>query len=1140
MGHWQYIPWQDPRAPLIFLCMVPLLCSCKETMSITKQYKQDLNHEDFLELQNLPSSVTNSNISVDYLCTRPCTVHLDVMASSEFRTGILIFKKRFKNENYLREVRTRNVNVKLPSILIYRNDYFMKHYVDVYYVVVRAWVVHTDTIDPNMRHNETIAHAVAKTFAVLDIIPPLQRPYKDHHVCLTWGFEQLWRQKEHTAFICPIETDIVKVLDFPLASRSESHGVIKTFDQFRNKELEMRRQTSNNRPKFTFSIWLYLLHYCISKECSILHHVDTSKIYATPLLFLTDTGQVHVQIRLVKGVDVAMLTSFQLPLYSWFRLDIALYGRKITLTTLEEDLSIYGQESYKVDEDIYLDDTDGYLNLGGSKYAPGIEGLFGPVKYYRLRGLDTDKISNPLSEGHIYEQVNLYYQRCIIVQDIVQLYTSIIGKAHQSHTTSEERNHYVQLYTKYGLKPTCQALPWTKEEQDKFNVFNLLHGVDWPSLDMSNNLVLDFGKKIYDDAMKKLSTGLHHLGDVIPSLVDSSCVGYHKATYFLAVMYEVGLGVPTDPIQGLLYSLVGGQGGDRLALLKLGYKHFQGTDNYPLDLDTSYAYYISIGKQTPEDRSAKYEEQAFVETIRLMDDDILKEQTRENGDIFLWLKQNAERGDVDAQHRLAQMLFWGQQGVSKNIEAALEWYERGAVENEDPVLMYDYAVLLFKGDGVPKNTKLALKLMKKAAAKGQHEALNGLGWYYYNIRKDYAKATKYWRKAYEKGNVDSAFNIGLLYLHGLYPGEPQINETRAVEYIFTASEGGHIEGIIEYAQYLITGSLKSVPRDPKMAVISAKHVAEQNGYLGRVIREALDSYLDGSFQEALLYYTLTAEAGVEMSQTNLAYLCEEIPELNTKWLTDTCVWRYYNLSAYQYNPPSFALLKMGDLYYYGGRNQTRDADSSMWMYTRAAMQGDSQGFFNLAQLFQEGISIPEDLLHHLNIDKSIFNNNESLILELYERCESHSNEEALSPCSLMLLFVHLHMAWKYVLCSCLVYVLGSLLLSILIAFAVNIALAIQGNVSLFRRLEASQTTHSVADHLNIVSNPEQEGTSAPHLLETPYTEVENTHLNRWNIINFIGTMKQIIRRHRGFVQWLITGLALAISMYYMAFAIKAI
>lgn len=48
------------------------------------------------------------------------------------------------------------------------------------------------------------------------------------------------------------------------------------------------------------------------------------------------------------------------------------------------------------------------------------------------------------------------------------------------------------------------------------------------------------------------------------------------------------------------------------------------------------------------------------------------------------------------QQDIARMLFWGQQGVSTNIEKAVRHYERGAVQLEDPVSMYDYGIVLLQ------------------------------------------------------------------------------------------------------------------------------------------------------------------------------------------------------------------------------------------------------------------------------------------------------------------------------------------------------------------------------------------------------------------------------------------------------------
>ncbi|XP_075705600.1 protein sel-1 homolog 3 [Rhinoderma darwinii] len=960
--------------------------------------------------------------------------------------------------------------------MLYKDDFFMKNSIDIYYAVVRAWVVHNMEVETEVRHNETIFFAAAKTYAMLDINLPHRRPYKDHHICMSWFSEHLQRLKDKAIFTCPLESDVVTVLPFPLASSSEHSGLIKIFQPFTNKDLEMkRRQFVKNYPMFTVSIWIYLLDYCTSKECGIFHHVNTNKMYATPLLFLTDKGQVHVQLQLTTGDDIATMSKFYLPLYQWVRLDVTILRKMIILNTfLGQELETYNSQSYSLDGDIYFDDTDGYISLGGSKYVVGIDGFFGPVKYYRLKALQMDQISNPLPDDEIYHQIQDYYNRCMHVREILQLHSSILQDKSGLEARCQTQNYYKDLYLKYGERPTTKMVSWTREEHNKYdNLFWLLSTDDGVSWDFYSDPVVQFGKYIFDETMKNFSNSFHHLRDAVPNLLYASCSGYHKASYLLGVMYDIGLGVPADPAEALLYSLVGAQGDDRLALLKLGYKHHQGIDNHNLDLDVAFSYYMNVAKKTPKDRLARNAEQAFVETIRLMDEDILKEQTRENDDLFLWLKQNAERGDVYAQHRLAQMLFWGQQGVTKNTRAAIEWYERGAQENEEPVMLYDYAVLLFKGDGVPKNRKLALKLMKKSAAKGQVEALNGLGWYYHNFKKDYVRAVKYWSKAYDKGNADAAFNLGVMHLHGTYPGEVGVNETRAYELMSKASEGGHIKASINVAQYLFTGILQAVQRDRQTAILLAKFVAEQNGNIGLVIRKAINAYLDTALHEAFLNFILTAEAGVEMSQTNVAYLCEEHLELSTTPLGDICIWRYYNLSVHQHNPSNYALLKMGDMYYYGGRNQHKDLELSMKLYTQAALQGESQGFFNLAQLAQEEISIPVYLLRHLNIETSLYLNNHSLAIELYERCQNQSSDDSISPCTLVLLYLQLTDTWNFILNSSLVHVLVSVILATL---TLQCVYTLQDNILRSRRANIVHGSPPPEDRPN--STPSNEQTEA--------------------------------------------------------------
>ncbi|XP_076992651.1 protein sel-1 homolog 3 [Tamandua tetradactyla] len=1037
-----------PACALLLLCYLNFVPSLGRetslTTSVIPKAEQDMAYKDFIYFTVFEGSVRNvSQVSIEYLCSQPCVVNLEAVVSSEFRSSIPVYKKRWKNEKHLHTSRTQIVHVKFPSIMVYRDDYFIRHSISVSAVILRAWIIHKCSgEDLNVKWEENLLHAVAKNYTLLKTVPPFERPFKDHRVCLEWNMDYIWNLQANRIPQCPLENDVVPLLDFPYASSGENTGIVKRFSRFHNRELEATRRQRMDYPVFTLSLWLYLLHYCKANLCGILYFLDTKEMYGTPSIFLTKEGHLHIQMHLVKGEDLAVKTKFIIPLKEWFRLDISFNGGQIVVTTsIGYDLKSYHNQTFSFREDFHYNDTAGYFIIGGSRYVAGIEGFFGPLKYFRLHALDPEQIFNPLFEMQLAEQIKLYYERCAEVQEIVSVYASMVQPSAERQEACDLHNSYLDLRRRYGRPTMCRAFAWEKELKDKHpSLFQALLEMDLLTVPRNQNeSVLEIGGRIFEKAMKRLSgiDGLLQISSALPFLMDSSCCGYHKASYYLSVFFETGLSIPQDQLQGMLYSLVGGQGSERLSSMNLGYKHYQGVDSYPLDWELSYAYYSNIAMKTPRDQHTLQGDQAYVETVRLKDDETLKVQTKEDGDVFMWLKHEATRGNAAAQQRLAQMLFWGQQGVTKNPEAAIEWYAKGALETEDPVLIYDYAIVLFKGQGVKKNRRLALELMKKAASKGLHQAVNGLGWYYHKFKKNYSKAAKYWLKAEEMGNPDASYNLGVLYLDGVFPGVSGRNQTLAGEYFHKAAQGGHIEGTLWCSLYYITGNLETFPRDPEKAVVWAKHVAEKNGYLGHVIRKGLNAYLEGSWHEALLYYVLAAETGIEVSQTNLAHICEERPDLAKKYLGVNCVWRYYNFSVFQIDAPSFAYLKMGDLYYYGHHNQSQDLELCVQMYAQAALDGDSQGFFNLALLIEEGAIIPDHIWDFLEIDPTIHSNNISILRELYERCWNHGNEESFSPCSLALFYLHLRLIWGAVLHSAVIYFLGTFLLSVLIAWTVQ-------------------------------------------------------------------------------------------------------
>lgn len=78
-------------------------------------------------------------------------------------------------------------------------------------------------------------------------------------------------------------------------------------------------------------------------------------------------------------------------------------------------------------------------------------------------------------------------------------------------------------------------------------------------------------------------------------------------------------------------------------------------------------------------------------------------------------------------------------------------------------------ICLLQGHGTKKDEKAARVQFEKAAAKGDHNALNALGWYALERDNDPKTALNYFERADALGNADAPFNLGHMYLTGRTP-----------------------------------------------------------------------------------------------------------------------------------------------------------------------------------------------------------------------------------------------------------------------------------------------------------------------------------------------------------------------------------
>lgn len=440
--------------------------------------------------------------------------------------------------------------------------------------------------------------------------------------------------------------------------------------------------------------------------------------------------------------------------------------------------------------------------------------------------------------------------------------------------------------------------------------------------------------------------------------------------------------------------------------------------------------------------------------IYLGNEEDLDSLTDESSDIFQYLQFQAERGDLESQRRLGTMLYWGQNGVSKDIASAVKWFERSAMQMKDPAAVYDYSILLMKGQGVKRNYTQAFQLLKKAAAMGSINALNGLGWYHGIVLKDHRNAAKYFEQAALNGSDDGMFNLGIYHLTGENPDKPGKNESAAFEQFLNASRYGHVAASVEAAWYLSTGSLEGVSQDVERAVTLLQKVCKQNGHLGFMMREALQAYLQGAWEEALVKYILAAETGVSLAQSNVAHLCEELS------FGYDCRWRYHNHSILNSDPHPSTLLEIGDYYYYSSGtpgNSLSLAEQAVSMYGRAALAGSPQGMFNLAFLAQKGHILPRSILDFFNASHR--DGVDSVREKILKRCAEFEDDEAVTPCSLALLGLQMGKAWRRVTQS-----RAQLLLafaSIVSMFVFVIVVPLQGCLERSSRASALRRTASV-------------------------------------------------------------------------------
>jgi TPR repeat protein len=221
------------------------------------------------------------------------------------------------------------------------------------------------------------------------------------------------------------------------------------------------------------------------------------------------------------------------------------------------------------------------------------------------------------------------------------------------------------------------------------------------------------------------------------------------------------------------------------------------------------------------------------------------------------LRDFAEKGDRNAQLKLAKMHEAGLASFPKDDKMAAYWYGKAA-EKGDPEAERKMGFICANGVGIAKDQKQAALWYSKAAESGDKDAQFELGLLYLNgigVAQDTKLALKWLENAAEQGLVKAQLKLGDIYADR---SAPSFDESKAVPWYTAAAKQGD-----NYAT-LHLGKVFLNHRCYRAAFLCFKKLADQNIAEGQLRVGLAYSRGQGAEQdhaEALKWFRLAANRG---------------------------------------------------------------------------------------------------------------------------------------------------------------------------------------------------------------------------------------------------------------------------------------
>ncbi len=456
--------------------------------------------------------------------------------------------------------------------------------------------------------------------------------------------------------------------------------------------------------------------------------------------------------------------------------------------------------------------------------------------------------------------------------------------------------------------------------------------------------------------------------------------GNSAAQYYLAEMYDLGIGVAKNDAEVVRWLRIFAEQGDIDAQARIAYLYDEGGIGLAED-NAEAAYWYLL-------RAEDGEVWTWYNLGRIFDDG--GKGVVENDAIAAdWYRQSASRGRLPAQMKLIGMYAKGAGVVQSDDSAA--WLIRHAYsirDDDPPAVSFNALGTLFDSPGevFTEDDVEAKRWFRKAAEMGY-----SLG--QYNLDKMavqeetigilWAKRTKHIHVEANDGDVLAQFLLSWMYAEG---EGVAADENRAAHWnrqallnLRRAAEGG--KAWAQYKLGLAYYSGHRVPKDDAKSINWIRKAAEQGdpkaqNKLAELVDEG--TVTDENDFEAVRWYRLAAGQGIASAQIRLGEMYDEGTGVQED---DEEALRWYRQAAGLGNKRAqFKLVelltrqaslagevdelmagqcKLG-LLYAKGEGVAQDSAEAVRWYQRAAEQGHAVAQFNLGLMYDGGEGVAHD------------------------------------------------------------------------------------------------------------------------------------------------------------------------------------